>query len=259
MKSRIFLQFLIVLIFLIVGNFLIIAKQYQARITASELDEVPILIYSRLYDDLIDLKVHMEQLDYVNRVEIQQDSTLARELIEVYKLESAQEVLQNYKLPSAGQIYIHGDKFNRDRYQQIQNIIFERYRGISINYKEHLITRLEQQLMLLDKIFYILVGVLSFLAIIVLTFLRVHFENKHNHYWKVFAQAGGDPYKREKLFWRNSLTLVFIPMILITGAYFGLRYKEMLHYEIDLLYFGIEFGVMIFITLLARIILGKRI
>ncbi len=259
MKKRIFLQIIIVLLFLLVGNLLIIGKQYQANLTASKLDDAPILIYSRLYDDLVNLQIQLEQLDYVDYVDIQPDSLIVDELIEVYKLESAFEILQNYKLPSAGQIYIKGTKFNKSNYQQLQNIIFENYRGISINYNEEILDTLEVQLALLDKIFYIMVGIIAFLAIIILTFLRVHFENKHNNYWSVFTKAGGDPYKREKLFWADSVTLSLIPAILIGAGYWGLRYKELLNYEIELLYFGIEFGVLIFITLLARIILGKKI
>lgn len=258
MRSRIFLQIVVVIVFLLLWNILIIGKQYQEELSSRKLDDVPVLLYSRLFDDLVDLKQELETQDYIDHVEIQQDTLIAQELIEVYKLESAFEVLKNYKLPSIGQIFVKGIKFNKAKYQQLQNLIFEKYHGISINYKEDLLNSLEIRFKLLEKIFFIIAGVLIILALIVVSFLRIHFEHHHNNYWQVFSQSGGDPYKREKIFWGDSIYLTILPMILVGGAYWGLQYKDLLPYKIDLLYLGIEFGILIFITVLSRLILGKK-
>lgn len=259
MKKRLFIQFLFTLGIVIFWNLLILGKQYQEERFTRSLNDVPILLYSRLYDDLRDLQKDLESIEYIDRTEIQQDSLIAKELIEVYKLESAYEVLKNYNLPSTGQIYVIGSKFGFKEYRELQNLIFEKYRGISINYQDIVLQEMDETLHLLDRIFLILSIISIFSAIVVLTFFRVHFEFRNNNFWDVFFRSGGDPYKREKLFWRDTINLIFIPMILVTGGYWFLQYYQLLPYTIDVEFFAIEAGMLLLIALISRLIAGKKI
>jgi len=82
---------------------------------------------------------------------------------------------------------------------------------------------------------------------------------KSNIFWKIYHSSGGYVGKRRKQFFVNSLYICFIPLILNVAIYYSLIYFQLLHFEIDYRFFGIELLTLVISSLFAGIAVGKNL
>ena len=130
---------------------------------------------------------------------------------------------------------------------------------IIINYDNNFWQTTQNNLQLLNLIYLVINGIILFFFIFLTVFLRLHFEHKANDYWKAIKKSRGLQNNRSKQFWLNSLTLFFVPVVLVATLYFSALYLYHLQYEIIYWIFAAEATILLLSLLLSRLFLRGKL
>ncbi len=259
MKKGIFFQIIVVFIVLLGWNLLHLGYEYQKDIFEDNISASPMMLLSMQGNTLEQLKLKIENKDYIRDITIIQDSIVAEILIDNYDLRDSNEILRSYLLPTAMQIYFVGGEFQIEHKLELDRMLLE-YSPAVIHYFDN--TRWQEnqdKISLLTNSYYVGFGLFIFFMLFISIFLRIHFEIKSNVFWKIYKSSGGHFGRRRKQFFINSLYLCFIPLLLNVAIYYSLIYFQLLHFEIDYRYFGIELLALVFSSLFAGIALGENL
>ena len=259
MKQSIFLQILIITLIIFGWNIFHLGYNYQKNYYETQLSENPMILVSPYSVIFKTLEARIDTFRSVDFIVIESDSLIAEMLIESYDLGSASELIGNFDLPSIMKIYLNGKFYDLQQKTTLENIISKGYPEIVINYDDiyWYDSQLKKNLLFRSYLFgnaFIIVFMLIFSI-----FLRLFFESKSNEYWRIYKKSGGNLILRKKKYWINSLLICFIPILLTAGAYFGLKYFQLLPIEMDIRFFAGEFAFILLSVLISRIILGKHI
>lgn len=259
MKKGIFFQVIVIFIVLLGWNLLHLGFQFQKDIFEDNISSSPMILLSMQENTLKQLRIKIENNDYIKEVTIIQDSVIAKTLIENYDLENSNEILRSYLLPTAMQITFLGDKFQIEQKQELEKILLEYSPSVIYYFDETEWKENQNKIILLTKGYYAGFGIFIIFMLFISIFLRIHFEIKSNLFWKIYHSSGGYIGKRRKQFFSNSLYLCFIPLILNVAIYYALIYFQLLHVEIDYRFFGIELLTLVIGSFFAGIALGKNL
>ena len=259
MKKGIFFQIIVIFMVLLGWNLLHLGYEYQKDVFEDNISASPMILLSMQEDTLEQLKLKIENKDYISDITIIQDSIVAEMLINSYDLRDSNEILRSYLLPTAMQINFVGEKFQIEQKIEIDRILLEFspdviYYFDNAQWQENL-----NKILLLTKGYYTGFGLFIIFMLFISIFLRVHFEMKSNDFWKIYSSSGGHFGKRRKQFFANSLYICFIPIILNVAIYYTLIYFQLLSVEFDYRYFGIEFLTVVISSLFAGIALGENL
>lgn len=259
MKKGIFFQAIAIFIILIGWNLLHLGFEFQKYIFEDNISTSPMMLLSMQENSLEQLRSKIEKNDYIKNVAIIQDSVIAERLIENYDLEGSNEILRSYLLPTAMQITFVGEKFQIEQKQELERILLEYSPSVIYYFDETQWQGNQNKIELLTKGYYAGFGLFIILMLFISIFLRIHFEMKSNIFWKIYHSSGGYVGKRRKQFFVNSLYICFIPLILNVAIYYTLMYFQLLHFEIDYRFFGIELLTLVISSLFAGIAVGKNL
>ena len=259
MKKGIILQFIIILIFLTCWNLLHLGYNFQKETYETELSKTPIVLFSYDYNFLKSLKIKTDSSYYILRTEIIKDTTIIKELTEIYQLDKAKNILSKYMVPSVMKIYPDGKYYKKNQKNELEKLITEEYWNITFNYNENFWITIQEKMELLKMIYKILNAAIVIFVLIIITSLRVFYESKSNHYWEIYRISGGYSNLRNKNFWMNTIILTIFPFILINALFYFANYLNYLNFEIDYQLWGIEFLTLFISFLISRIILGDKI
>ena len=255
--SRIF-QFIIILGFLIIWNALHVGYSYQKDKYHTALSQNPVLIFSRNNETLDSISVKTSELEYIRKTIIETDSLISSNLIETYDLYYAKNIISSFKLPAVMKVYFHGELYDLSAKTHFEDILKESEDNIDYHFDEGTWKFYQDRLNLVDKLYLYgnLVYILFFLFITV--FLRIHFEIRDDHYWRVYVKAGGRMAVRRKHFVLSSLLISLLPFLLVFLAVHLAHFFGYIHFYVDLRVFAVELAVLIFGCAISVLILGDR-
>lgn len=258
MRKGIFVQLLIVTIGMIFWNLGNIAYCWQYERYVSELSRQPMLLYSRSYDKLTLLKEELNQYSYVSFVSIEADTLVARNLIDTYKLDQAENILNNYTLPSVMTIYFFGENFAKANQEELYEIINKKYEINNVIYNDEEALHIKAQLndfKFIYEAIYLIYGILFF---IILLMMRIYYERRQDRFWEIYQLSGGKAGGRGKRYLWYSFLLLLFPAFFMAGLYYAALHFGYLSYHIKYLHFCIQAAVVIFTSLFARLFLGRK-
>jgi len=258
MNKGIVFLFIITLLLILIWNCIPFGYEYLKAAYGKELEENPILLISESSISLDSLKAKIVNFTYVDYIEIERDSIISNKLIEIYNLDTARSILSKYNLPDVMKIYLKGAEFDLNRLSELDLLIRTDFPELIYKYNNKLLVKFEVRKGLLLNVFYIANGLMVLTVLLILGFLRFHFEIQKNTYWKIFREAGGHSNYRNRQYWLNSLILITVPLGLAAGSYFILQYYNMITFVIDPFLFGIEFVILLFSSILTRLFLGAK-
>ena len=233
--------------------------EFQKEVFEDNISSSPMMLLSMQKDTLDQLKLKIEENEYIKEISIIQDSVIANTLIANYDLEGSNDLLSSYLLPTAMQINFIGEKFQIEQKIEIDGILLEFSPDVIYYFDNTQWQGNLNKIALLTKGYYAGFGLFIIFMLFISIFLRVHFEMKSNDFWKIYSSSGGHFGKRRKQFFVNSLYICFIPLILNIAIYYGLIYFQLLPVTIDYSLFGIEFLTVIISSLFAGIALGENL
>jgi len=259
-KKGIFFQLIIIFLVLLAWNILHLGYEFQKDTYEKNISGSQMIVLSMQGNTLEILSSKIQEFDFIADISIIPDSVISQTLIKSYGLKESNDILSSYILPTAMQINFNGEKFKLEQKEELERILLE-YTPAVIHYFDDAHWQINQnKIMLLTKSYYAGFGLLIIFMLFITIFLRIHFETKSNHFWKVYYSSGGHLGKRRTQFFINSLYLCLIPLILNTAIYFALfLYFQLLPVEIDYRYFGIELVTLIFSAIFSGLALGKEL
>lgn len=240
-------------------NLLHLGYEFQKDIFEDDISKAPMIILSMHTEILEQLNKNLETKNYINNLNVIQDSIIAQTLIDSYELDGNEDILRSYVLPTAVQITFKGEYFQFEQKEELEKILLEHKPEVIFYYDDIEWELVQGKIELLTKVYYILFGGFIAFMLFFASFFRYHFEIKSNVFWKIYYSSGGHYKKRRKQYFVNTLLVCFVPMILTLTIYFVLRYFQMLSFEIDYKYFGIELLTVLFSSLIAALALGKNL
>jgi len=258
LRKGILVQLLIVTIGMIIWNLGNIAFGWQNERYVSELSRQPMLLYSRSYDKLTMLRDELNQFPYVSFVSIEADTLVARNLIDTYKLDQAENILNNYTLPSVMTIYFFGENFVKANQENLYDLITNKYEISNVIFNDKEANHIKDQLSefnFIYKAIYLVYGILFF---IILLMMRIYYERRQDRFWEIYRLAGGKAGGRGKRYLWYSFLLLLFPAIFMGGIYYAALHLGYLSYHIINIHFYIQAGVVIATSLLARLFLGRK-
>jgi len=256
-KKGIFFQIVFIFLVLLAWNLFHLGYEFQKDIYEKNISGSQMVVLSMQGNTLEILSSKIKEFDYINKISIIQDSVISQTLIKSYELIESNDILSSFILPTAMQINFNGEKFKIEQKNEIEKILLE-YTPAVIYYFDDTHWQINQnKILILTKGYYAGFGLFIIFMLFITIFLRIHFETRSNHFWKVYYSCGGHFGKRRKQFFINSLFLCFIPLILNASIYFALLYFQLLPVEIDYRYFGIELTTLILSAISSGLFLGK--
>jgi len=257
-KKGIFFQIVIIFLVLLTWNIFHLGYEFQKDTYEKSVSESQMIVLSMQSNTLELLSSKINEFNYIKDSIIIQDSVISQTLIDCYELNDNNDILRSYVLPTAMQINFEGGKFKIEQKQELERILLE-YTPAIIYYYDNARWQINQKkIMILTKGYYSGFGLFIIFMLFITIFLRIHFEMKSNHFWKVYYSSGGHLGKRRTQFSINSLYLCFIPLFLNAAIYFALLlYFQLLPVEIDYRYFVIEFVTLVFSAIFSGLYLGK--
>lgn len=258
MKKGLIFQLFITLILIISWNFIHLGFEYSKGKIFQKASTSELIIFAESYNNLQKLNQELKQVYYIENTTVLSDTTIADELITEYDLGDVRDILVSYNLPNIMTILFDGRTFRISEKNEFTKFLEENYPEIIVNFDEEFWQNQEKELVFAKKSYYLANIVFILLLLFIITFMRIHFEIKHNDFWQIFKSAGGKYNKRSLAFLSDSLLLSSIPMILITATYYTLFYKGILLYEIDYRIFITELAALILSALLARTALWSK-
>lgn len=272
MKKGIFFQVIVITVFLIFWNSLHFGRHLHLRIFEQKkvqiyqkLSPIPIIIFSFELDSLYSLKNRFSCFHFVESMQIEEQTEITKRLIDEYQLSESSGILKRYTLPNVMKIYPRGEFFHKSEKEEVWRIIKENDKDAEINYDnefwEEVQIEAENVLLNIDLINFVYLitnGAMIVFLIFFVIFMRIHFEIKRDHFWKIFRISGGKQSSRAKMFFLNSFVLSIIPVGLNFGGYFAAIYFDYLQIQIDNKLFIIEFGTLMLAYLLTSLFLIRR-
>ncbi|MCK5050395.1 MAG: hypothetical protein KAS53_01555 [Candidatus Cloacimonetes bacterium] len=259
MKKGISFQIIVIFIVLLGWNLLHLGYEYQKGIFEDNISASPMMLLSMQENTLEQLKLKIENNDYISDITIIQDSIVAEMLINNYDLRDSNEILRSYLLPTAMRINFVGGKYQIEQKLELERMLLE-YSPAVIHYFDNTQWQeIQNKILILTNGYYVGFGIFIIFVLFISIFLRIHFEIKSNVFWKIYRSSGGHFGRRRKQFFINSLYLCFIPLILNLAIYYSLIYFQLLSVEIDYRFFGIELLALVISSLFAGIALGENL
>jgi hypothetical protein len=231
----------------------------QKYIYRQSIEALPLIIFCedvKLTDSLI---TELKQKNYVALIEVDDNQKIGEILIREYGLSEAQEILRNHSLPYVIKVYFVGMNFNIPEKADLRDFLLKNEGFISWKYNDDYWSHFMKRIQLLHDVYLYANILIALILFIFGCYFRVRSEIKRDSYWNIYRAAGGSFKKRELYFWIHSLYLTILPAVLHFAVYSFLLHKEYVSFSIDLIYFAYQFGLLIFITLLSRLILWKRL
>ncbi|MDP8268848.1 MAG: hypothetical protein P9L97_08990 [Candidatus Tenebribacter davisii] len=259
MKKGIFFQIIVIFFILLGWNLLHIGYDFQKDLFERNISSLPMMVLSMQENTLEQVKIRIEKKDYIEDIIIIQDSVIAQTLISNYDLVEGNEILRSYILPTAMQINFRGEIFQIEQKQELDKILLEYSPGV-IHYFDDQRWQIDQnKISLLTKAYYAGFGIFIIFMMFIAILLRVHFEMKNDHFWKIFHSSGGNYRKRGTQYFINSIYICLIPLILNLAIYYTIRYMQLLSVKIDYKIFGIEILTIIISSVFAAITLREHL
>ncbi len=258
MNKEILALFLIILLLLLIWAGIPYAYYKQQEIYDREVMETPILLISESYTALESLKTVLQDHSLVDKIIIERDSLITSNLIKTYQLEKASSFLKKYDLPDVMRIYLQGNEVSLTSYHELEALVLLKFPDLKLNYDLDHILQHDRKSGDLLTLFYAVNSAVAFLILLLLTFLRYHFEVKKSHYWRIFRETGGHPGHRTRQYWLNSLLLTCVPVMLVAATYFLLSQYNLIFFSINPYLFLVQFSTLLLGSLLSRIFLGVK-
>lgn len=258
MRKGIFVQLLIVTIGMIIWNLGNIAYGWQNDRYVSELSRQPMLLYSRSYAKLTLLQEELNQYPYVSFVSIEADTLVAKNLIDTYNLDQAENILNNYTLPSVMTIFFFGENFAKANQEELYELINKKYEINNVIFNDDEALHIKEQIDEFSFIYesiYLIYGLLFF---IILLMMRIYYERRQDRFWEIYRLSGGKAGGRGKRYLWYSFLLLLFPAVFMGGLYYTALHFGYLSYHISYVHFCIQAGVVIGTSLLARLFLGRK-
>ncbi|KQC11096.1 MAG: hypothetical protein APR54_11280 [Candidatus Cloacimonas sp. SDB] len=259
MNRYIVFLFVVIFILLLAWNLIPFLFQQQKNMYLNEIEESPIVLIIESSTDLDSLSILMDDLNYIDHYVVERDSTISNLLIETYNLERAKNILAKYDLPDIIKIYLDFSQFGLDKYFQLEKLIKTGYPDVIYKYNTRKLLDFETRKNHLLNAFYLINGIVIIFVLLLLTFLRVHFESKQNNYWKIFRESGGHSTYRNRQYWLNSILLCVAPAGIIVGIYYLFQAHGIISGEINFYLFIAQFATLVLASILGRIFMGEKI
>lgn len=258
MNKAILALFFIILLLLIIWNSIPYAYHLQDQIYNKEVMQTPVLVISESSSQLDSLAVLLQDHSMIRDIQIERDSLITEKLIKNYRLEKARTILLKYDLPDVMHIYLTGNETNFITYKELENLIALKYPDLILRYDPEIILQHDLKTDHLRYIYYMVNAAIALFILILITFLRYHFEVRKNYYWKIFREAGGHTNQRNRQYWLNSLLLILGPLALVFLTYLVLAENDIIKFSIDRYLFIIQFTILMLGSFLSRIFLGVK-
>jgi len=246
-------------IILVSWNLLHLGYEFQKDIFEDSISKSPMILLSMRTEILDQLTNELKTKNYINNINVIQDSIIAQTLIDSYELYGNEDILRSYVLPTAVQITFKGDNFKFAQKEELEKLLLELKPELIFYFDDIDWEIVQTKIDLLTKIYFILFGGFIAFTLFFASFFRYHFEMKSNTFWKIYYSSGGHYKKRRKQYFANTLYVCFIPFILNLIVYYALQYFQLLDLEIDYKYFGIELLTIVLSSLIAALALGKNL
>ena len=257
-KKGLVFQILITLILLVSWNLIHLGFEYQKEDFFEKASKIEMIIFAEDFGDLQELKRDLQQVYYIDRVEVVSDTTVADELIATYDLGNVSDILVSYNLPNIMSINFDGRTFREAEKIEFEQFLKEKYPKLNVNFDDEIWLKNEKDLLFIKKSYQVANIIIFLLLLFIVNFLRIHFEIKHNEFWHIFRSAGGKYNRRTIEFLKDSFILCLIPIALVVAVYYFLIFKGYLIYEIDYRIFIIELAALILSALISRITLWSK-
>ena len=258
MRKGLIFQIFISLVLLVGWNLLHFGFEDQQNKIFGEASQAKMIIFSEDLRKLHDLEIELEQVYYIDDMEIESDTHVANMLIDNYDLGDVKDILVSYNLPNLMTISFAGEHYQTTEKLEFADFLIENYPELNTTFDEELWQNTQDNMAGLKHNYMIANLIYLGLLLFIMIFLRIHFEIKHDEFWRIFRSAGGSYHKRNIEFIKDSLILAIIPIGLIASAYYLLIYREIISYHLDLRLFGIELAALILVTLISRISLWSK-
>ena len=258
MKRGLVFQIIVTFILLIGWNILHFGFEKQQRKIYAKSSQAKMIIFAEDLSKLKDLEIDFEQVYYIDNVEIESDENVAKSLIENYDLGDVSDILVSYNLPNIMSVTFNGSHFRTKEKKEVMDFLKQNYPELNFAFDEVLWQTSEDELSSLQENYLIANLVLLVVFLFILIFLRIHFEIKHDEYWRIFRSAGGNYQKRNIEYIKDSLYLTLIPVGLVMAVYYFLTYRKTINYHLDITLFGIELAAIVLVALVSRILLWSK-
>lgn len=258
MKKGLIFQIFISLVFLLGWNFLHQLYQWQVSQIHQQSGQAKMIVFAEDYPKLKQLESELQLSYYIEKVTVESDTTLANSLIDGYNLGNVRDILVSYNLPNLMTIKFDGAVYRAEQRGEFNSFLDKEYPELNHTFDDDLWQEAELELVNTEEIYLIINLIYLVMMLFILILLRIHFEIKHNEFWQIFKSAGGKYNQRNIEFNKDSLSLCFIPMIIVVLTYYILLIQQIISFEIDYRIFVIEFGALVLVTLSSRIALWSK-
>jgi hypothetical protein len=235
------------------------AYQWQKQSYRDSIEVLPLVIFCGEEALCDSLATKLDEKYYTKTIEIDDNQTISEILVNEYGLSEAQEVLQTHSLPQVIKVFFDGALFSVPEKADLRDILLENQQKISWNYNDSYWGHFNRRLQLLEEVNLYGMILLAGIILIFSCYFRVRSEMKLDSFWNIYRSSGGSYRKRETLFWIHSLFLIILPIAIHFGINFYVTYTNLIMIPFEMIQFAYQFGLLLFVTLLSRLFLGKSL
>ncbi|MFO7896930.1 MAG: hypothetical protein R6U84_08360 [Candidatus Cloacimonadales bacterium] len=258
MKKGIIFQILITLILLLGWNLIHFGYEIIQAQSFETASQAQMIIYAEDFDNLQQLQADLAQVYYIKKVIVESDTTVANTLIENYDLGNVRDILVSYNLPNLMTIKFDGRVYRSAEKAEFEDFLASNYPQINATFDQELWEKVESELSEINENYLLANGLYLALLLFIIIFMRIHFEVKHDEFWRIYRSAGGKHSQRNWGFIKDSLILCLVPLALIVATYYALLYRGTISYQIDYHIFAVELGALVLAALIARTALWSK-
>ena len=227
--------------------------QSQLQYQYKQLSGYPVIIYSWEDSLLTTLQTKLMTFDYVKVVEYKTSEQATAELIQKYRLQGAEDILQEKTLPNVLIIYLKGSASARSDRFKLQDFLGKvtQQNRMMIEYQNNVWDNTMERIDQLIQIRWIMLGFLSLVISLVFFFKRIHYEHRMAHLRSLIKGKQMFVHPLADHFWLNSALLVLLPVFLSFVLYEIFYNSDLLLYSLDWYFFLIQLTVLTAATLIA--------
>jgi len=227
--------------------------QSQIQYQYSQLSSYPILVYTWNDSLMEQVKLDLQQFDFVANQEIKSSEKAAQELIQKYNLQGVEDILEEKTLPNVLIVTMSGNSRSREQKLQLKDkLSAPPYKDkIMVEYQNDIWNKTFERIDQLNGIHWIVLSFLALVIYLVYVFKRLHYEHRHIRLQHLLKIGDLEAVRTGETFWSYSALLVFAPVTLAWLIYEVLSYSDVLQYDIPWYFFLIQIAVLAVASLTA--------
>ncbi len=259
MKIRSALLLLLTTATLLAWTYIHYQYQQNHALKLEQLSRLPMYVYLADSTRVDSLTTQLKQIPQIRTLTVESGSQAVSELVAAYQLPITESMLEEYTFPSVVTVIFNGELASLAARQRVLNILSGlKIEPNDIDSQSLAWELLEKELELLSQRWsdFIIFSAVLVLLLIIFSQISLYFHFLLQTKKEKSSIIDHLQMHRTKLY--TNFLLLFLPMLINLGTYFGLVYYEQIKDLVDWLFFVIQFGTVLTGTLIALIVINVQ-